>query len=119
MLAPFNERIGVAVATAVLNNLDGVKVTCSSCGHQQKVMQLASVPPQQIITLTMTPSSGSSVAETVGGTISHFAKLLKALVRDAGSKVSVFLHDINRGSDGAITLEFAVIRDKHQTKRKS
>lgn len=91
----------------VSNDADCSNVSCPSCGASFAVEAIALVPQSQKMKVTLHSESQFIAAKSLGGVITANAALLKAVARDIGTKVEVFVCGIER-RDNAIEIEFLI-----------
>lgn len=73
------------------------QMICPNCNKEIHLSYVATVPEKQVLHMKLTSSTGAWSAKTVGGVIIEFDKLLKAVAKDVGGKVHVFIESIERG----------------------
>lgn len=67
---------------------------CPSCGVALSLTAI--IPPRQVMYFEITHEKPFLQARTVGRTIDNAARLLKAVAKDVGSDMEVFLHSIEK-----------------------
>lgn len=92
MEMPDLTKLGETIERAVANE----KSKCPHCGETFVVSRVAGLPERQVLHMRLESESGSFSAKTIGGVITEFDKLLKAVARDVGGKVHVFIDSVER-----------------------
>lgn len=85
-------------------------VKCPSCQHDFKMALKAIVPNESrmVFNVTLKDADQWISAKTLGGIISANDRLLKAVARDIGGRVEVFVSDMAAKPNG-VSIEFVVV----------
>lgn len=83
------------------------KLTCPHCSKEIHYVTAAHVPEKQVMSMRLESATGHFSAKTLGATIVEFDKLLKAVARDVGGKVEVFIDSLEK-DDKSLTVGFMI-----------
>jgi len=86
-------------------------VICPNCNQKHSISIESSIPDEQKISIAITSKSPFIDADVVGKTIINTAKLLKAVAKEIGGKVSVFIQNITV-VENEVKIEFIVAKVK-------
>lgn len=102
-----------AIADVVANAFEGIGVTCPNCAHEFDISINTIVPNSQLIVTKITPSeaAGMFVARAYSNHIESFTKTLKAVAKNSGVAVEVFIKNVTQNDDGSIETVFQVVRN--------
>lgn len=80
---------------------------CPHCEKPITFTQVAIVPKETRLSMTLESSTGAFSAHTVGHVIADFDKLLKMVAKDVGGKVHVFVDSMER-SEKTLSVKFLI-----------
>lgn len=95
------------VADSLADAVRPASIDCPHCREKIFVHHVASIPEKQIFTMTLESESGSFTARTVGETIANLDKLMKAVAKDIGGKVEMFIDSMEK-KDKSLRVSFLV-----------
>lgn len=95
------------VADSLADAVRPASMECPHCHETIYVHQVASLPNKQIFTVTLESETGSFSARTVGETIANLDKLMKAVAKDIGGKVEMFVDSMEK-KDKSLRVSFLV-----------
>lgn len=101
------ERDLTKVADSVAEVVAPKSMDCPHCHAKIFVHHVASIPNKQIFTMTLESETGSFTARTVGETIANLDKLMKAVAKDVGGKVEMFVESMEK-KDKTLRVSFLV-----------
>lgn len=73
-----------------------VEMICPNCGKEIHLAHVARIPERQVLHMKLTSKTGAWSAQTIGALITNFDELLKAVAKDVGGQVHVFIDTIER-----------------------
>lgn len=83
------------------------KVKCPGCGNEFCIDVTSCIPDEQRTTMRLTSASAFLSAETIGRAIVLQSKVLRAVAKQHGVKVDVFVCGMNC-TPGVVDLEFTI-----------
>lgn len=95
------------VADSIAEVVEPKSMECPHCHEKIFVQNVASIPNRQIFTMTLESQTGSFTARTVGETIANLDKLMKAIAKDIGGKVELFVDSLEK-TDKMLRVGFLV-----------
>jgi hypothetical protein len=105
----------VKIGESVAEVTKGKAAKCPHCGADFYLRQVAAIPAKQIFTMTLESESGSFSARTVGETIANIDRLMKAVAKDIGGKVEMFIDSMEK-VDNKLRVSFLVVSAANQPK---
>lgn len=91
---------------------------CPSCGHVSAFNLMSVMPQKQRMSFVIKPGeNGMLGAETVGGTLDQMGKLIRALGREHGQRMSVMVSGVSY-DNGAIQFDLLVAEAKGSAEKK-
>lgn len=104
-IARLAENVGEAVA--------GQKVSCPHCSNTFNFSGVVDPLKNSRMSFSLTPAEGSLMtADHIGGILTAMHKLIVAVSRDMGVKATTLVEKVSTGDDGAIQVDFAIVRVK-------
>lgn len=92
------------------------KLMCPHCSKEIHCVTAVHIPEKQVMSMRLESATGHFSAKTLGATIVEFDKLLKAVARDVGGKVEVFIDSLEK-DDESLTVGFMIATVTGEKKR--
>lgn len=105
------------VADSVADVVTPRPLNCPHCQQEIFLHNVAALPDRQIFSIKLESETGSFTARTVGETISNLDRLMKAVAKDIGGKVELFIDSMEK-SGNLLSVSFLVTAVAHAKESK-
>jgi len=102
------------------SGFDPSRVTCPGCGANIAKEWAAVLPDETDLTFVMEVAEGQMIqAQTLGGVVTQFDKMQKAIGREAGAKTTTLIKSLGMDENGTISITFRICNVAQKTRRDS